>query len=146
MQLPHPRAELAGCCWLPRLATKTRAFLRGEMPTSYRLAFGSRIGVDGYFLRHFQLSHAQVVAAIRRAENDDALATWFLARPGVTVASIAAWNALAPQLGARGRPGYVTYQLVKWFFYPKSIFRAERGIFDAIARDENLPAFSPPSA
>ncbi len=53
MKLPHPEDKLAGCVWLPRLAAKVRVHLAGGMPLSYRVAVGSRIGVDGYFLRHF---------------------------------------------------------------------------------------------
>jgi hypothetical protein len=139
MHLPHPSAQLAGCCWLPRLAAKTRAFLRGEIPPSYRVAFGSRIGVDGYFLRHFRLSLAQVVAAVRAAPDDAALAAWFLARPGVNASSLAAWNALAPRLGSPGHPGRRTLLIVRYFLYPKSIFRTPRSIFEAISIDENLP-------
>ncbi|MEO6995010.1 MAG: DUF5069 domain-containing protein [Lacunisphaera sp.] len=136
--LPHPLETLGGCCWLPRLAAKTRVYLRGEMPLTYRLAFGSRIGVDGYFFRQFQLSRAQIVAAVRAASDDEQLARWFLARSAVTPESIAAWNEFAPRLGAKGHPGHPTFLAVKWVFYPKSIIHPVDGLFAAIAQDEGL--------
>ena len=138
MTLPHPLQKLVGCCWLPRLADKTRVYLRGEMPLSYRLAFGSSIGVDGYFLRHFRLSPEQIIVAVRAATDNDALARWFLTRPAVTPESISAWNDLAPRLGTKGHPGYVTRHIVKWIFYPESILRPVGSLFEAIIQDEAL--------
>ena len=138
MNLPHPRETLAGCCWLPRLAAKTRVYLQGEMPFSYRVAFGSPIGVDGYFLRHFKISRSQVVTAVRNAAHDDELVRWFLARPAVDKKSIAAWNELAPRLGTKGHPGYLTRQIVKWILYPKSVSLPVDSIFEAIIQDEGL--------
>mgnify|MGYP001243124770 CR=1 FL=1 len=139
MILPHPEAKLAGCIWLPRLAAKIRVHLAGGLPRSYRVALGSRVGVDGYFLRHFQLSMAQVIAAVRGAPDDEALAAWFLKQPGATAEAIANWNAQAVKLGAVGQPAYWTLCVVKWFFYPKSRFRPIESIFEAIAEDEDLP-------
>ena len=141
MNLPHPRAELAGCCWLPRLTAKTRGYLKGEMPLNYRVAFGSRLGIDGYFFRHFGLTRTQVIAAIRTAPSDAAVAQWFLGRPGVTAPSIATWNELAPRLGAKGNPGYLTRVAVKWILYPALFLRPVVSLFEMIAQDENL---SPP--
>lgn len=138
MKLPHPKAQLAGCVWLPRLVAKIRVFLSGKLPVSYRVAFGSRVGVDGYFLRHFRLTMPQVMAAVRRASTDDEVATWFLRRPSVTPHSITDWNAFALKLGAAGQPGHLTLQIVKWFLYPKSRFGAVGSIFEAIAIDECL--------
>lgn len=138
MQLPHPSARLAGCCWLPRFAAKTRVALRGGLPLSYRVAFGSRLGVDGYFFRHFQLSLPHAVAAVRRARDDDALAAWFLKQPGVTPDSIAAWNTLAPRLGAPGQPARATLHIVRWFLYPRIALRRLHSLFHAIELDERL--------
>lgn len=138
MKLPHPREQLAGCCWLPRLAAKTRVYFRGEMPLSYRVALGSPIGIDGYFFRHFRLSRRQVMAAIRAAPDDEALGAWFLARPTVTGKSIADWNEFAPRIGSSGNPGRVTWNIVKWFLYPKIAWRPIRSLFEGIVLDENL--------
>jgi hypothetical protein len=107
------------------------------MPITYRIAFGSRIGVDGYFCRHFGLSFRNVVAAIRSNPDDVALGRWFLKQPNVNPGKIAEWNELAPRLGTKGYPGHLTLWLLKWFLYPKSIFLPVRGIFESIAQDES---------
>lgn len=139
MQLPHPLARLADCCWLPRHIAKTRIYLRGELPFTYRAALGSRMGIDGYFFRHFGLNKTQMLAAIRARADDAAMAEWFLQQPGVTPARISEWNRFAPLLGAKGQTGYVTRQIVKWFFYPKSISHPVGSLFAMIAQDEGLP-------
>ena len=138
MQLPHPLARLADCCWLPRHIAKARIFIRGEMPFTYRIAFGARSGVDGYFFRHFGLNKAQVLAAIRARPDDASVAEWFLRQPDVTPEQIAKWNYAAPLLGIKGHPGYGTRQLVKWLLYPKSISCPVTSLFDAIVQDEGL--------
>ncbi|HEY4246674.1 MAG TPA: DUF5069 domain-containing protein [Lacunisphaera sp.] len=136
--LPHPLETLAGCCWLPRIAAKTRGYLLGDMPFTYRLAFGSRIGVDGYFFRHFRLSRSKIIAAVRASPEDAQLAGWFLGRSAVTAESIATWNEFAPRLGAKGHPGHATFLAVKCFFYPKAIVHPVCSIFEAIVQDEDL--------
>ncbi len=108
------------------------------MPFSYRIAFGARTGVDGFFFRHFGLSKAQVLSAIRERSDDTAVAEWFLQQPGVTPERIAAWNRFAPMLGVKGHPGYRTRQIVKWLLYPKSITRPVGSLFAMIAQDEGL--------
>lgn len=138
MQLPHPLARLADCCWLPRHIAKARLFLRGEMPFSYRIAFGARSGVDGFFFRHFGLNKTQVLAAIRARPDDTAVVEWFLQQPGVTPESIAAWNRFAPLLGAKGHPGHLTLQIVKRLIYPKSSTQPVSSLFAIIAQDEDL--------
>jgi len=138
MKLPHPKEQLAGCVWLPRLIAKVRVFLSGDLPVSYRVAFGSRIGVDGYFMRHFRLTMPQVVAAVRSASTDGEVATWFLRCPNVTPRSIVGWNVLALKLGSAGQPGCLTLQNVNWLLYPKSRFGTPGSIFEAIAIDESL--------
>ncbi len=142
MQLPHPLTRLANCCWLPRHVAKSRLYLRGELPFSYRIAFGSRVGVDGYFFRHFGLKKTTMLAAIRSQPEDAGVAQWFLQQPGVTPARIAEWNRFAPLLGTSGNPGYVTRRIVTLFLYPKALNQPVESIFAAIAQDENLPAAS----
>lgn len=143
MHLPHPLARLVGCVWLPRLIAKTRLRIAGNLPRSYRIAFGHRRGVDGYFLRHFNLQMDEFIEAVREAGTDGAIGAWFLNQPGVTDEAIGRWNELAPELGARGRPGYWTLRLLRWFLYPSCGLRPLRSIFDAIVRDEHLPAAPP---
>jgi hypothetical protein len=117
---------------------KTRLYLSGRMPFSYRLAFGSRIGVDGYFVRHFHLTMPKFVAALRSSGSDAEFVQWFLARPGVNTSSIADWNSTALRLGRPGNPGYLTLRIVRWVLYPKSILRPVDSIFESIAQDEKL--------
>ena len=140
MQLPHPLAQLAGCCWLARHVAKTRLYLRGEMPFAYRIALGSRVGVDGYFFRHFGLSKGKVLAAIRARPDDAAMADWFRQQPGVTLERTARWNRLLPLLGTRGHPGYFTRRIVTPFLYPKALRQPVDSLVASIVQDENLPS------
>jgi len=144
MKLPHPFASHAGCCWLPRLIAKTKARGAGDMPWSYRIAYGSKIGVDGHFLRHFRLTIPQLTVALRRARTGNEAVAWFLAQPTVNADSIAQWNKMAGHLGRRGQPGHRTFQIVRWLLYPKSILSPVDSIFDAIAQDENLSTLTGP--
>jgi Domain of unknown function (DUF5069) len=141
MILPHPRDELVGCWWLPRLTAKTRSYLQGEMPFSFQIAFGSRIGVDGYFFRHFQLSRAQVIAAVRAAPTDEGVGQWFLALHTVNARSIAAWNEFAPRLGAKGHPEHLTRHVAKWIYFSTSISRPVDSLFEMLVQDEATPQF-----
>ena len=137
MRLPLPQDQLADCVWLPRFAEKARRYHARQLPLLYRLAFGSRLGIDGAFLRHFRLPLDSLLAAVRQAARDDAaLAQWFLAHPGVNQTRIAEWNRRAMSLGAKGQPGYRTRQLIKWVFYPKSVVRPVNSLFEAIEQDE----------
>jgi hypothetical protein len=136
MKFRHPSDQIAGCCWLPRIADKARCYLAGEMPFPYRLAFLSRVGVDGYFLRHFSLSRQRFLGGVRSSHDDAALAFWFLSKPSVTESTIHDWNRLAPTLGMSGHPGYLTRHIVKWFLYPKSVTKPVNSLFEAIEQDE----------
>ena len=136
MKFRHPSDQIAGCCWLPRIADKARWYLAGEMPFLYRVAFLSRVGVDGYFLRHFSLTRERLLAGVRAAHNDTSLQSWFLSQPSVTASSILSWNRLAPTLGMRGHPGFLTRHIVKWLLYPKSIRKPVNSLFEAIEQDE----------
>jgi hypothetical protein len=140
MQLPHPLARLAGCCWLARHVAKTRVLLSGELPFAYRIAFGKRTGIDGYFFRHFGLNKNDILAAIRARPNDAAVAEWFLQLPGVTPDRIATWNRFAPLLGVKGHPAYLTRRIVTPFLYPKARRQPVDSLFAAIAQDEGLPS------
>jgi hypothetical protein len=136
MKLRHPNEQIAGCCWLPRMADKARAYLAGEMPFLYRVAFGSRVGVDGFFLRYFSLSRPEFLEAIRNSHDDASLEAWFTSQPSVTLTSVAAWNRLAPTLGMKGHPAYLTRHVVKWVLYPRSVSKPVTSLFEAIEQDE----------
>ena len=135
-----PRDQLAGCCWLPRFIDKARLLLTGELPFTYRAAFGSSLGVDGHFLKHFGIVRGDFIRAVRDSKDDAAVATWFLARPKVNESKIAAWNEYAPNLGAKGQPGYLAFRLVKWPFYPSLRGQSVSSIFEGIEMDETAPA------
>lgn len=139
MARPHlhrSHDQLAGCVWLPRFADKARLFLAGQLPLTYRMAFGSRLGIDGMFLRHFRLTVGQFLAAVRRSSHNEALAVWFLSLPAATPERIVEWNRRATLLGVKGHPGYFTRHLVKWVFYPKSVLTPVNSLFEAIEQDE----------
>lgn len=142
MRLRRPQERVGGCCWLPRFADKARLSFEGRLPFLYRLAFGSPLGVDGFFLRHFTLSRQRFLVGVREAKTDDDLARWFVSLPTVNARLIDEWNSLAPHLGARGHPGYVTRHLVKWVLYPKSVGRPVRSLFEAIEQDEGTGPFA----
>ncbi len=136
MQLPRPQDQLAGCVWLPRFAEKARRFLAQQLPLTYRVAFGSRLGIDGAFLRHFGLTVPQFLVAVRRSENNAALAQWFLSLPSARSERIDEWNRRAVLLGTKGHPGYLTRHFIKWVFYPKSVLVPVNSLFEAIEQDE----------
>jgi hypothetical protein len=132
-----PAERLADCCWLPRIIDKTRSFLAGELPFTYRLAFGSPIGVDGYFLRHFRISRGGFIRAVRAAGNDEDVGKWFLAQPNVNSDQIARWNRDAPQLGAKGQAGRAVFLAVRWLLYPRDFRSPSKNMFAAIEQDES---------
>lgn len=138
MRLPNPRDKLVGCVWLPRHIAKIRHHLAEGLPLSYRVALGSRIGVDGYFFKHFHLSLEQTISAVKRHQTDAAIGTWFADRPEGSPESIERWNKFAETLGAPGHEGRVTVLIVRWFLYPKSIGKAVGSIFDLIIQDEDI--------
>ncbi|MCC6141842.1 MAG: DUF5069 domain-containing protein [Nitrospira sp.] len=136
MRLPRPQDQLAGCVWLPRFAEKARVFLAGRLPFIYRVAFGSQLGIDGAFLRHFNLTLPQFLAAVQTSEGNAALAEWFLSLPAASSERIVEWNRRATTLGAKGHSGYRTRHLLKWVFYPKSVGIPVNSLFEAIEQDE----------
>jgi Domain of unknown function (DUF5069) len=136
MQLHRPQDQLAGCVWFPRFADKTRLFHARQLPCIYRLAFGSRLGIDGAFLRHFSLTVDQFLAAVRESADNEALAEWFLSLPAASPERIAEWNRRATLLGTKGHPGYLARHFVKWVFYPKSVVAPVNSLFEAIEQDE----------
>jgi Domain of unknown function (DUF5069) len=136
MHLPRPQDQLAGCVWLPRFADKARLFLVHQLPFIYRVAFGSRLGIDGAFLRHFGLTVEQFLAAVRQSADNETLVQWFLSIPAASSERIAEWNRRAASLGAKGHPGYLTRHLIKWVFYPKSVMDPVNSLFEAIEQDE----------
>jgi len=99
MNLPLPRAELAGCIWLPRILAKARLLQAGTLPPDYAARFCHPGGVDGAFLAHFGFTREDILAAA--ALPDAQIESWLLARTNPD--RITAWNHVAVNLG---RPGF----------------------------------------
>ena len=136
MKLRRPQETLANCCWLARMVDKVRAAEGPGFPFLYRLSLGSPIGIDGFFLRHFNLSFRAFRKAILESRTDENLATWFLAQPGITPQRIAAWNGYGPKLGTPGYPGSVFKHLAKWVVYRKLLNHPVDSFFEMIEQDE----------
>ncbi|MGB0910651.1 MAG: DUF5069 domain-containing protein [Nitrospirales bacterium] len=137
IRIRKPTAHIADCCWLPRFIDKARLWQAGDLSFFYRLAFCSSLGLDGHFLKYFQLRKHDFLKAVQDAEeNDDSVVEWFLAQTTVTAKRIAEWNAFAPHIGERGRPGYWLFHLLKWLLYPKTVRSPVNTLFQAIDQDE----------
>ncbi len=137
MRIRKPTDRIADCCWFPRIIDKARLWLSGELPSSYRLAFCSQFGLDGYFLRYFHIGKKDFLQAVNKpGSTDDVLEKWFLAQPRITSERISEWNSFAPRMGTKGYPGYWTFHLVKCVLYPKAVKRPVDTLFEAISQDE----------
>jgi len=137
MNIRTPSETLANCCWLPRLIDKRRLCTSGELPCVYRMALGSPMGIDGHFLRHFQIPKMALLQNIDQSKGDDRkVVTWFLSQSGVNPTTIASWNLFAPNLGRRGFPGYWIFHVMKWGLYPRAVTHPVHSLFEAILQDE----------
>jgi hypothetical protein len=75
--MPPKDAEVDGIAWLPRLITKARAKLRGELPPS--LMYGC--GGDRAFLQDYDLDPAEFLSAVWRHDAQPAaIAAWIHSR------------------------------------------------------------------
>jgi hypothetical protein len=138
MNLRRPNEMLGGCMWLPRFIDKARHHLAGTLAVDFQRAFCSPLGIDGVFFSHFKLTKEEVIAAVEREGSDEAVAEWFLRRPDSSEERVAAWNALAPNIG---KPGFPAHRTFAWGL--KNIYigctdpRVDSG-FTAIAWDEGF--------
>lgn len=140
-----PTETLAGCVFLPRFLDKLRAHAAGLLPRDYLIAFGHPRGMDGHFFQHFRFEKDAVIAALT-ALPDETAAAWFLAQPGVTPASIAAWNELAPQIGRPGQPGHRELQWMLRRVFGDAIPPQVSSSFEAILWDERPETRAPTAA
>jgi hypothetical protein len=75
--LPPKDAAVEGISWLPRLIPKTKAKLRGELPSSLMFSCGG----DRRFFKEHDIHPAEFLALVWRHENDDAaIVRWVVAR------------------------------------------------------------------
>jgi len=138
MDLPLPRAQLAGCLWLPRFLAKARLHLAGKLEPAYARAFCAPTGVDGNFLRFFQLEQADVLAGISASADDTAFVTWFRRQPGVSAEKIAAWNEIAVNLGRSGYPMEEHFQRALRTAYAHLTAKKPETVFAVLELDEGI--------
>lgn len=145
IRLRRPTDQLGGCLWLPRFIDKCRLHLAGDLPADFQRPFCSPFGIDGVFLEHFELAKEDVLAAIAPATDDDAIVAWLRARGTFTAEKIAAWNALAPQIGKPGFPGEKGFAWARRHVYAACHDPRVDSGFTAIAWDEGfLDEVAPP--
>lgn len=124
--------------WLPRFVDKARHHFAGTMAPDFQRAFCSPLGIDGVFFAHFALKKEEILDAIQREQTDEAIAGWFVARPGSSEEKIRAWNELAPHIGEPGFPGQRIFQWgLKNIYVGCTDPRVTSG-FAAIAWDEGF--------
>jgi hypothetical protein len=143
--LPLPRAQLADCVWLPRMAAKIRGIARGALPAEYVARFCDRDSVDEHFLRFFGISKEEMIDAVNRLDSDDGIARWFRARPGMDGARIAQWNEFAEDLGKPGFPMATRFLEVRPTTYAHLDPASVHSIFDLLEADEKNAAIRPPT-
>jgi len=95
------------------------------------------MGIDGHFLRHFQIPKMVLLQNIDQSKGDDRkVATWFLSQSDVNSTTITSWNLFGPNLGKRGFPGYWIFHVMKWVLYPRAVTHPVNSLFEAILQDE----------
>lgn len=124
--------------WLPRFIDKSRHHLAGTLAPDYQGAFCNPLGIDGIFLRFFEIMKPDILEVIRTAPEDDAVAVWFTARPQASAEAILRWNELAPNIGRPEFPGGRTFRWGMKYVYPKCTDPRVTTGFLAIAWDEGF--------
>ena len=110
MIIRRPYEKLAGCVWFGRIVDKTRHFLSGTLDQDYQRSFCNPKGIDGFFLRHFDLTGEEMIEAVKNQKNDETLSDWFVGdekRAG----KIEAWNVFATDLG---KPDTDGEKMLQW--------------------------------
>ena len=75
--LPAKDAEVAGIAWLPRIIPKTKAKLRGELPTSLMYCCGG----DRRFFKTHDINPVEFLGVVWRNENNDqSIIDWVVSR------------------------------------------------------------------
>ena len=135
--LPLPRAKLAGCLWLPRIVSKARFVQINRLPPENASRFCHPDGVDGHFLRAFDLTKEALMDAVARHRSDAEIAAWFRALPGIDPKRIARWNTLAENLGKPGYPMAERFVQALATVFPNIDPLSVESIFDLITADES---------
>jgi Domain of unknown function (DUF5069) len=139
--IPAPREKMADCVWLPRIIAKTRLLHAGELPTAYADRFCHPTGVDGQFIKFFNLTKTDIIAVANRP--DSSIQDWFLSLDGIDEKRIEEWNELAENLGRPGFPMADRLQVGLATTYSHLKPDQARTIFDLLDLDEGR---SPKSA
>lgn len=146
IRLRRPTDQLGGCQWLPRFIDKCRLHLAGELPPDYQLPFCHPRATDGAFLAHFGLTQEQALDAVAGAADDAGVVERLVARGALTPEKIAAWNALAPNLGRPGFPCDKSFAWARRNLYVACTDPRVDSVFTAIAWDEGfLDEMVPPT-
>lgn len=75
--LPPKDSAVQGISWLPRIIPKTKAKLRGELPSSLMYSCGG----DRRFFKEHDIHPAEFMSVVWRHENDDAaIIAWVVQR------------------------------------------------------------------
>ncbi len=135
--LPLPRAKLAGCLWLPRIVSKARFVQINRLPPENAARFCHPEGVDGHFLRAFDLTKEDLLEAATRHRSDMEIAAWFRARPGMDPQRVTRWNTLAENLGKPGYPMADRFVSSLATVFPNIDPYSVNSIFDLITIDES---------
>lgn len=136
MNIPSPKAKLAGCVWLPRIIAKARMFKAGKLPPDYAAKFCNGSGVDGLFLSFFFLNREQIVEA--GALNVDAVEKWFLSLPASSGKRIEEWNHIAENLGRPGFPMADRFPAALETAYKHLKGRGFTSVFEVLEEDDLL--------
>jgi hypothetical protein len=95
---------------------------------------GHTSGVDGQFLRHFELTKEQVLEVSKGGDAE--VLTWFKALPAATPDSIARWNELALNLGRPGYPMAERLPIALRTTYSHLSDRSFQTVFEVLNADE----------
>ncbi|MDQ8202944.1 DUF5069 domain-containing protein [Pelagicoccus sp. SDUM812003] len=131
---PAPTETLANCMWLPRILGKARLIASGQLPESFARLFCSPHGMDGVFLKRFELTRDDIERFA--ALSDQAAARAFLDHPDVTPEKIEAWNRDAPQFGKPGYPLENVFPVALAERYPEVQRLKPQTVFEMLAADD----------
>jgi len=146
IRLRRPTDQLGGCQWLPRFIDKCRLHLAGELPPDYQLPFCHPRATDGEFLAHFGLTKEEALVVVASAADDADVVAALESRGALTPEKVAAWNALAPNLGRPGFPCDKSFAWARQHYFPHCKDPRVDSVFTAIAWDEGfLDEIAPPA-
>ena len=127
---------MADCIWLPRILTKARLLLNGELPAAYAERFCHPVGVDSTFLGYFQLTKDDILAAAKK--TDENVIKWFCSRPEGTPENIEKWNDIAVNMGRPGFPLAERFPVACETSYKHIDSRGMTTVFELLEADERL--------